>query len=219
MVSEASYPIREVSRMTGVNPTTLRAWQRRYGLVIPARTASGHRLYSDQDIETIEQILKWLEKGVSIGQVKLLLKSQSAKTDGSNWDQLVTELLELSQQLNIKHLENRLSELSKLYPIELFTSKLIRPWLDNLSKLKRPDQSIIYQSSNALLQQLLTHWISIKTGPVIGLLRCGQSSVLDSLLLRYQLQGMECRSLDLGKIEPSQLALAEERLELNAYVV
>ena len=41
---EGSYPIREVSRLTGVNAVTLRAWQRRYGLVQPARTEKGHRL-------------------------------------------------------------------------------------------------------------------------------------------------------------------------------
>ena len=56
MASEPKYPIRDVSRLTGVNPVTLRAWQRRYGLVVPARTAKGHRLYSDEDIALIQQI-------------------------------------------------------------------------------------------------------------------------------------------------------------------
>ena len=70
---EGVYPIREVSRLTGVNAVTLRAWQRRYGLVQPARTEKGHRLYSEQDIRQIGEILSWLERGVSIGQVKGLL--------------------------------------------------------------------------------------------------------------------------------------------------
>ncbi len=38
LADEGIYPIREVSRLTGVNAVTLRAWQRRYGLVQPART-------------------------------------------------------------------------------------------------------------------------------------------------------------------------------------
>ena len=37
------YPIREVSRLTGVNSVTLRAWERRYGLIRPQRTPKGHR--------------------------------------------------------------------------------------------------------------------------------------------------------------------------------
>ena len=40
----ALYPIREVARLTGINPITLRAWERRYNLIEPVRTESGHRL-------------------------------------------------------------------------------------------------------------------------------------------------------------------------------
>ena len=56
------FPIRDVSRLTGVNPVTLRAWERRYGLIQPIRTESGHRLYSKADIETVNRILGWIEK-------------------------------------------------------------------------------------------------------------------------------------------------------------
>ena len=51
------FPIREVSRLTGVNPVTLRAWERRYGLIRPTRTDSGHRLYSMADVEAVRSIL------------------------------------------------------------------------------------------------------------------------------------------------------------------
>ena len=34
MPSETLLPIREIARLTGVNPVTLRAWERRYGLVL-----------------------------------------------------------------------------------------------------------------------------------------------------------------------------------------
>ncbi|MBT8131818.1 MAG: MerR family DNA-binding transcriptional regulator, partial [Gammaproteobacteria bacterium] len=37
------YPIRTVVSLTGINAVTLRAWERRYGLVKPKRTAKGHR--------------------------------------------------------------------------------------------------------------------------------------------------------------------------------
>lgn len=63
------FPIREVSRLTGVNPVTLRAWERRYGLIQPTRTDSGHRLYSQADIDDIRLILGWLERGVAVSKV------------------------------------------------------------------------------------------------------------------------------------------------------
>ena len=40
LTQEELFPIREVSRLTGVNPVTLRAWERRYGLIQPTRTDS-----------------------------------------------------------------------------------------------------------------------------------------------------------------------------------
>eukprot|EP01031_Cornospumella_fuschlensis_P015056 gene15056-18389_t len=55
MQQEELFPIREVSRLTGVNPVTLRAWERRYGLIKPTRTDSGHRLYSFADIEAVHK--------------------------------------------------------------------------------------------------------------------------------------------------------------------
>ena len=44
-LAEGWQPIREVARITGVNAVTLRAWERRYGLIVPHRTAKGHRLF------------------------------------------------------------------------------------------------------------------------------------------------------------------------------
>ncbi|MGE9092398.1 MerR family transcriptional regulator, partial [Escherichia coli] len=40
-------------------PVTLRAWQRRYGLLKPQRTDGGHRLFNDADIDRIREIKRW----------------------------------------------------------------------------------------------------------------------------------------------------------------
>ncbi|MET1076884.1 MAG: MerR family transcriptional regulator [Pseudomonas sp.] len=77
---EELFPIREVSRLTGVNPVTLRAWERRYGLIQPTRTESGHRLYSQADIDSVHSILGWMERGVAVSKVgKILAKSSQSK--------------------------------------------------------------------------------------------------------------------------------------------
>lgn len=77
---EDLFPIREVSRLTGVNPVTLRAWERRYGLIVPTRTDSGHRLYSQADVETVRSILAWLDRGVAVSKVgKILARTDAAR--------------------------------------------------------------------------------------------------------------------------------------------
>lgn len=80
--SQELLPIREVVRLTGVNPVTLRAWERRYGLIQPLRTEGGHRLYSLDDVATIRDILSWTERGVAVSKVgTLLARSRPAQND------------------------------------------------------------------------------------------------------------------------------------------
>ena len=56
------FPIRVLSEKTGVGTSTLRAWERRYGLLKPERTPKGHRLYSAGDMRHVERILTLLEE-------------------------------------------------------------------------------------------------------------------------------------------------------------
>jgi methanogenic corrinoid protein MtbC1 len=59
----ATYSIRVASRLTGITPETLRMWERRYGVPTPARSASGLRAYSEQDIERLRLIAAAIAAG------------------------------------------------------------------------------------------------------------------------------------------------------------
>jgi len=77
------YNIKSVSKLLDMPAVTIRAWERRYHVVSPTRSESGHRLYSEQDIDD----LRWLkiqteEKGVNISQaVKLLEKMREQRNN------------------------------------------------------------------------------------------------------------------------------------------
>ena len=77
-----AYNLKVVLKETGLAADTLRAWERRYGLPMPQRTAGGHRLYSQRDIETIKWLLKRQEEGLSISRAVDLWNEQlSSGTD------------------------------------------------------------------------------------------------------------------------------------------
>jgi MerR family transcriptional regulator, light-induced transcriptional regulator len=57
--------IGEVSRRTGIAVPTLRAWERRYGLLEPDRTEGGHRLYSEADVDRVRSMSRLVEDGWS----------------------------------------------------------------------------------------------------------------------------------------------------------
>ncbi len=64
----ATFNLGAVVQETGINPDTLRAWERRYGLPQPDRSEGGHRLYSQQDIRTVKWLLERQEEGIRIGR-------------------------------------------------------------------------------------------------------------------------------------------------------
>jgi MerR family transcriptional regulator, light-induced transcriptional regulator len=62
------YNIKAVSRLVGLLPVTLRAWERRYGLPSPGRGEQGYRLYSEHDVRTLRWLKAQNESGLSIGR-------------------------------------------------------------------------------------------------------------------------------------------------------
>ncbi|PSW20178.1 helix-turn-helix-type transcriptional regulator [Photobacterium sanctipauli] len=125
------YAIKDVSEITGVNSVTLRAWQRRYGLLNPKRTDKGHRLYSQDDINKIHEILSWLEKGVAIGKVRPLIDSNLASepTENeieSNSDSIkAVEALMISiAELDGTGVDKQLTTLLKEYPLDVFEGQI-----------------------------------------------------------------------------------------------
>lgn len=69
---EPRHSIAVVSRRTGITQLVLRAWERRYGAVVPARTPTGRRRYSDADLEKLALLAKLTDSGHRIGDVAAL---------------------------------------------------------------------------------------------------------------------------------------------------
>lgn len=57
------YSIKQASIRSGVSVPLIRAWERRYGVVSPQRTASGYRLYDDTAIATLMRVRELTEAG------------------------------------------------------------------------------------------------------------------------------------------------------------
>ena len=69
--------IGELSRRVGVSPELLRAWEVRYGLLEPVRSAGGFRLYSTADEERIRRMRSYQEQGLSAAEAARLARSES----------------------------------------------------------------------------------------------------------------------------------------------
>jgi len=72
--SRAPLRIGELSRRVGVNPGTLRAWERRYELLSPLRTESGYRLYTAEDEARIRELTRLRRQGVATAEAARLAR-------------------------------------------------------------------------------------------------------------------------------------------------
>ncbi|MCS6801980.1 MAG: MerR family transcriptional regulator [Chloroflexota bacterium] len=119
-MSESSTPlltIGAVVKRTGVPADTIRAWERRYGVPRPQRTASGRRLYSEADLAIIRQLR---ERGTSAAQAAAAVATRAAppETEAA----LATAL----RQADYAMLLRRLEELGALLSLEEWVARAAR---------------------------------------------------------------------------------------------
>lgn len=68
------YRMKTVEKLTGIPKSTLIAWERRYGLVVPGRTESGYRVFDDEDVERLRRLKSLVDGGYRISEAIALVQ-------------------------------------------------------------------------------------------------------------------------------------------------
>ena len=130
---ELTYPLRTAARLTGLSPALLRAWERRYGVVEPIRTAGGTRRYSAADLEKLRLVKAAVDSGHRISQVARMDPTelqQRAETPEAPAAGRLDEILTALNRLEAAEAQRLLSiQLSTLGPVRFareFALPLVR---------------------------------------------------------------------------------------------
>jgi DNA-binding transcriptional MerR regulator/methylmalonyl-CoA mutase cobalamin-binding subunit len=116
---------------------TLRAWERRHGLIRPTRTPTGHRLYRREDIELIQRAVTLLDKGIRISEVKSSLDRaapRAALNPDSPWAAYQARMLGAIARFDEDDLEDAYSQALGVHTIEQVTQQLMMPLLQELGR-------------------------------------------------------------------------------------
>ena len=215
MNMDARYPIREFARLTGVNPVTLRAWERRYGIIAPERTAKGHRYYTGQHIEHVQHILYWLDQGYPIRQVRMLLKDdqQPPVLQEDDWPQLQEQVLQATRHLNTQRLDELWNHGFATYPLAVYYERCLLPVLQQLRR--GTGQPLVLKFTEALLKRkfgaVLAQQQRHNRGPVLLLATTHEQAELDTLACACALGAAEFRvEYFTPGLQPAELILARE---------
>ncbi|WP_051311167.1 MerR family transcriptional regulator [Zooshikella ganghwensis] len=236
--TEGLIPIREVSRLTGVNAVTLRAWERRYGLITPYRTAKGHRLYDQEHVTQIKSILEWINRGVAVSKVKALLanvnntKSQTAPgSNVDNWQIAQTQFINAVKTFNDDKLDDIYNQALAIYPIDIVSENLIKPVIIQLKKNWQgqfgqiAEQCFLLTQLRAKLTTRLYHNNKSTTGPKVLLTQLATTihtefEIIDLLLTALALSAHNYHvQLLAGKLPYDEVSLAVEKLQSQAVII
>lgn len=143
-MTEERYPIGVVARRTGLSKDVLRVWESRYAVVKPARSESGRRLYSEEDVERLTLLREAISGGWSIGEVagrsmeelrSLVIPARAAAVarDGATApDELVAECLAAIEAMSARSLEATLSRAIVELPAAVFLDDVVAKLLEEI---------------------------------------------------------------------------------------
>lgn len=136
------YTIQQASLRSGVSTALLRAWERRYGVVAPSRTAAGYRLYDDAAVARLRRMRELVDAGWSPAQAAAALRTGDVPTtvaaDASAarpsprddvTQAAVLEVVEAARRLDVAALERALDDALLLSDLERALETIVLPAL------------------------------------------------------------------------------------------
>jgi DNA-binding transcriptional MerR regulator len=165
METRGDLRIGELSRRTGVTPELLRAWERRYGLLRPARSAGGFRLYSDADERRIELMRAHLGSGLAAAEAARRALAEAPAAPNADAENGSAELEDAADSLrwaldSFAEAEGQaaLDRLLGAFTIETVLRDVVMPYLSELGERWAQGKATVAQehfASNVLRGRLL----------------------------------------------------------------
>jgi DNA-binding transcriptional MerR regulator len=155
--------IGELAKRTGVSPELLRAWEQRYGLLQPARTAGGFRLYSAADEARVQRMQRLVSGGLAAAQAAHLILSRepvpgTASASATILEDAAGNLVASLDRLDEQAANTALDRLFAAYTVETVLRVVLIPYLHRLGERWETGEISVAQehfASNLLRGRLL----------------------------------------------------------------
>jgi MerR family transcriptional regulator, light-induced transcriptional regulator len=165
VADDAHLRIGEISRRSGVSPELLRAWERRYGLLRPQRSAGGLRLYTAGDLDRVRAMQRHMTRGLAAREAAALAGRMPAEAaprragvaafDPGQVRKELGDALEAFDEPGAQRVFDRLLSITT---VDALLSDAVMPYLRDLGDRWEQDEVSIAQehfASNVLRGRLL----------------------------------------------------------------
>ena len=226
-MADATLRIGELARRSGVSADLLRAWERRYALLEPSRTAGGYRLYSADDEARVRSMQAHLAQGLSAAEAARLVRdTPAAAPENAVPADLAAALWSALDKFDDAGAQAAFDRLVATFSIETVAATAILPYLRMLGERWRDGDASVAQEHfatgllRARLLGLARGW-DRGAGPR-ALLACpsGERHDLALIILGLALRARGWRVTFLGPDTPIKtLAAAADQLAPDAIVL
>jgi DNA-binding transcriptional MerR regulator len=158
MAAQGEVRIGELSRRTGVSVELLRAWEKRYGLLKPSRTASGYRLYSETDERRVRQMQRGVAEGLAAAEAARAALAATPPAGGSDSGGAAAELRDALDRFDDAAANAALDSLFATFTFETVARDALLPLLREIGdRWQRGELSVAKEhfASNVLRGRLL----------------------------------------------------------------
>ncbi len=137
----AIYSIKDLEKLSGIKAHTLRIWEQRYGIIVPERTPTNIRYYTDVDLKAILNVALLNRNGVKISKIAQMTREQISEQVASvsevsfehstQLDALTISMIEMDEYKFDKIISTNINQIG----FERTMMEVIHPFLDRLGVL------------------------------------------------------------------------------------
>lgn len=207
-------PMRVVSRLTGLHPDTIRAWERRYGAIEPRRTAGGARRYSHADVERLSLLRDAISNGFAISDAVQFdeerlrrarpVLGSSRESVGPKWEDWIENYLSAIRSYELRAAEEMLHRAAAILPPREFALRVVAPLLREVGdrweegELGIAEEHLVSGQVERVLGQLTAHRAELGAPRVLIAAPTGHRHVFGALIATILVSGHGAIPLYLG---------------------
>jgi DNA-binding transcriptional MerR regulator/predicted component of type VI protein secretion system len=230
------YSIKAVAVATGLSVETLRAWERRYAIVTPARDASGHRVYAGSDVARLRRLREATDRGHPIGKIAhlsdaelntLLIERQEDNPNAAAAQTLAARILAAIEKYDLAECDQTIAMAFALLSVPDVISEVLSPVLREVGErwhrgeFSVGQERLVSSSVRRQISGLLNTYNSMARGaPIVFATISGEPHELGILMFAAIAASRKLRTCYLGAdLPPEEISNFATRVNAAAVAI
>ncbi|MCX7736069.1 MAG: MerR family transcriptional regulator [Candidatus Kapabacteria bacterium] len=234
-----NYTIDIAAQRSGLTKNVIRAWELRYKALLPLRTDSNRRLYTEEDIEKLKLLNDLTHQGFRIGSIanlsneelkylfdKSIKEQKNVRSDNDNYNEIISKFIKLTKEFDERKIRQSLDDLNVRLPKKIIITEIILPLFQIIGDMWRDGRLRISHEhfataifKNFLLDMKESEYITEYAPKIIVCTPVGQHHELAATAIAVLATTIGYNTIYLGANVPSEDIASAANQSNSKYVI